>query len=72
MNSSCTCIIIFLYFNRHFKASSPKFTLFIIIGSMAMYLSIGFLAFSFTGNFIIKSESMIEIALPVFCEVRDE
>ncbi|XP_019863258.1 PREDICTED: gamma-aminobutyric acid type B receptor subunit 2-like [Amphimedon queenslandica] len=55
--------------NKHIKASSPKFTLFIIIGALVMYVSILFLALSFSGNFIIKSESSRKIALPVFCEL---
>ena len=54
---------------RHIKASSPKFNVVIIIGSLLMYPAALFTALSYSGT-LIENVNVREKAIPAFCEVH--
>ena len=54
---------------RHMKASSPKFNVVIIIGSLLTYPAALFTALSYSGT-LIENVNIRQKAIPTFCEVR--
>ena len=54
---------------RHMKASSPKFNVVIIFGSLLTYPAALFTALSYSGTLIVNV-NVRQKAIPAFCEVH--